>query len=146
MLPAAKAVLVGSCVRVAAKHSIHRLVKRWKRTESLMADDEHPGAGDHNPSHDELLNWCSPVDRWDFHWLDAYDFREPVALPKGARINMPAHFDHSAEDPADLSNPPVEVSWGKQTTNELSNGFLHRTRGDEHPANRPPKGTAQPLR
>src|SRR5262249_51555091 len=36
------------------------------------------------------------VDDWNFNWQGTYDFVEPVALPKGTRVEMVAHFDNSA--------------------------------------------------
>jgi hypothetical protein len=59
------------------------------------------------------------IDRWDFNWQDLYDLAEPVALPKGTRIDMVAHFDNSAANPTNPTNPPVTVGWGEQTTDEM---------------------------
>jgi hypothetical protein len=78
------------------------------------------------------------VDRWDFNWQDTYEFREPVALPRGTRIDMIVHFDNSAANPANPSKPPVAVRWGEQTTDEMCIGFLQMTRDAEHLGNRPP--------
>jgi hypothetical protein len=78
------------------------------------------------------------VDRWDFNWQDTYEFVEPVALPKGTIIRMRAHFDNSADNINNPSNPPVAVTWGEQTTNEMCIGFLQLTRDDEHLGNKPP--------
>ncbi|MDX2039528.1 MAG: ascorbate-dependent monooxygenase [Isosphaeraceae bacterium] len=72
------------------------------------------------------------IDRWDFNWQDTYEFVEPVALPKGTKIEMSAHFDNSEANPSNPSKPPLEVRWGEQTTNEMCIGFLQMTRDDEH--------------
>ncbi len=32
------------------------------------------------------------VDRWDFNWQASYDFAEPIALPKGTRVDMRRPF------------------------------------------------------
>lgn len=85
------------------------------------------------------------VDRWDFNWQDTYEFVYPVALPKGTRIDMLAHFDNSAANPSNPNKPPIDVSWGEQTTNEMCIGFLQLTRDDERLANRPPKGLSLPI-
>jgi hypothetical protein len=81
------------------------------------------------------------VDHWDFNWQDTYEFTTPVALPKGSRVEMLAHFDNSAENPRNPSQPPIEVHWGEQTTDEMCIGFLQLTRDDEHLDNRPPGAT-----
>ncbi len=78
------------------------------------------------------------VDHWDFNWQNTYDFTTPVALPRGSRIEMVAHFDNSAENPQNPSRPPIEVHWGEQTTDEMCIGFLQLTRDDEHLDNHPP--------
>ena len=85
------------------------------------------------------------VDRWDFNWQDTYDFAVPIALPKGTTIRMRAHFDNSADNPANPSDPPVAVTWGEQTTNEMCIGFLQLTRDDEHLGNRPPSRMTPPA-
>jgi hypothetical protein len=82
------------------------------------------------------------IDDWDFNWQNPYDFVTPVALPKGTRIEMIAHFDNSAANPRNPSKPPIEVRWGEQTTDEMCIGFLHFTRDDEHLGNRPPRPPA----
>jgi hypothetical protein len=78
------------------------------------------------------------IDQWNFNWQGAYDFVKPVALPKGTRLEMLAHFDNSANNPANPSKPPVEVHWGEQTTDEMCIGFLQVTFDAEHLGNRPP--------
>ena len=79
------------------------------------------------------------IDRWDFNWQDLYDLAEPIALPKGTRIDMVAHFDNSAANPTNPTNPPVTVGWGEQTTDEMCLGFLYLTRDDQHLDGLPPK-------
>lgn len=78
------------------------------------------------------------VDQWDFNWQDTYEFVEPVALPKGTKLTMTAHFDNSDKNPANPSKPPKEVRWGEQTTDEMCIGFLQLTRDNEKLNNQPP--------
>lgn len=79
------------------------------------------------------------IDHWDFNWQGTYDFESPVALPKGTRIDLLAHFDNSASNPSNPSDPPRDVRWGEQTTDEMCIGFLNRTRDAEHRGNQPPE-------
>lgn len=78
------------------------------------------------------------IDDWDFNWQTPYEFLEPVALPKGTRIEMLAHFDNSPGNLRNPSKPPVEVTWGEETTDEMCIGFMQLTRDAEHLKNRPP--------
>jgi len=78
------------------------------------------------------------VDQWNFNWQGTYDLATPVALPKGSRVEMLAHFDNSPKNPDNPSSPPKEVRWGEQTTDEMCIGFLQWTVDREHLGNRPP--------
>jgi hypothetical protein len=78
------------------------------------------------------------IDNWDFNWQGTYEFETEVAIPKGTRIEMAAHFDNSKDNPRNPSKPPVEVHWGEQTTDEMCIGFLQLTRDDEKLLNRAP--------
>jgi mono/diheme cytochrome c family protein len=78
------------------------------------------------------------VDQWNFNWQGTYDLVEPVALPKGTKIEMSAHFDNSAKNPNNPSSPPKDVRWGEQTTDEMCIGFVSWTIDDEHLNNQPP--------
>ncbi len=85
------------------------------------------------------------VDRWDFNWQDTYDFAEPIALPKGTKIDMLAHFDNSDKNPNNPSHPPRDVRWGEQTEDEMALGFLQMTRDAEHLGGKPPEGRTRPI-
>jgi hypothetical protein len=50
------------------------------------------------------------------NWQNPYEFLTPVALPKGTRVEMMAHFDNSTGNIRNPSKPPVEVRWGEETT------------------------------
>ncbi len=78
------------------------------------------------------------IDHWDFNWQGTYDFVEPIALPAGTRIDMLAHFDNSAANPANPNSPPRDVHWGEQTTDEMCIGFYQVTHDAEHLDGRPP--------
>ncbi len=91
--------------------------------------------------HDFLLSATRPdgskvtlikIDDWDFNWQGAYDFVTPVALPKGTKVDMLAHFDNSATNPFNPNQPPKDVTWGEQTTDEMCIGFLQRTMDAQH--------------
>ena len=64
---------------------------------------------------------------WDFNWQGAYRFADPVKLPKGTEISMTYTYDNSAANPRNPSDPPREVKFGEQTTNEMAFTFVQLT-------------------
>jgi hypothetical protein len=66
-----------------------------------------------------LLN----VPRYDFNWQLSYYLQQPKLLTKGTRIECTAHFDNSANNPAN-PNPKEDVKWGDQSWEEMMIGFM----------------------
>jgi hypothetical protein len=64
---------------------------------------------------------------WDFNWQGAYRYASPLKLPKGTRIEMQYTYDNSGANPHNPSNPPREVMFGEQTTNEMAFTFVTLT-------------------
>jgi len=62
------------------------------------------------------------VPRWDFNWQLRYEFAEPVLAPKGSVLRCIAHFDNSADNPAN-PDPTQVVHFGDQTWEEMMFGF-----------------------
>ena len=56
---------------------------------------------------------------WDFAWQDRYFFQKFVPLPKGTRLDAEIHWDNSAANPRNPSSPPVTVTWGEQSKDEM---------------------------
>jgi hypothetical protein len=63
------------------------------------------------------------VPKYDFNWQIGYIEAQPIALPKGTRIECTAHHDNSVNNPAN-PNPNVSVRWGDQTWEEMMMGFF----------------------
>jgi hypothetical protein len=61
---------------------------------------------------------------WDFNWQGNYRYAKPLALPKGTRIELEYTFDNSENNPRNPSHPPVRVTWGEETRNEMAVLFL----------------------
>ncbi len=61
---------------------------------------------------------------WDFAWQDRYFFQQAVPLPKGTRLDAEVHWDNSAENPHNPSNPPIPVTWGEQSKDEMGSVSL----------------------
>lgn len=59
------------------------------------------------------------IQDWDFNWQDRYDYKEPVLLPRGTRIDVAITYDNSASNPRNPCNPPRRVRWGVQSFDEM---------------------------
>jgi hypothetical protein len=66
------------------------------------------------------------VPRYDFGWQLAYELKQPLDLPVGARIDCVAHFDNSPNNKAN-PDPTKEVKWGDQTWEEMMIGWFTYT-------------------
>ncbi len=58
------------------------------------------------------------VPRYDFNWQTYYLFREPLQIPKGAKLVSTAWYDNSAANKSN-PDPKVDVKWGDQTWEEM---------------------------
>ncbi|MCU1325852.1 MAG: hypothetical protein JWN34_1222 [Bryobacterales bacterium] len=61
--------------------------------------------------------------KFDFNWQLGYEFAKPIVLPKGTRLESIAHYDNSANNKWN-PNPNIEVTYGPQTTDEMSVSFM----------------------
>src|SRR5262245_53993999 len=63
------------------------------------------------------------VPRFDFGWQTDYWLAQPLALPKGSKLYVSAHFDNSAANKGN-PDPTSTVRWGDQTWEEMMIGFF----------------------
>ena len=61
--------------------------------------------------------------KWNFDWQMGYQFAEPVAMPKGTKLQLVSHFDNSAANRFN-PDPTKRVVWGPQNWDEMSNCFI----------------------
>ncbi|HMV82791.1 MAG TPA: thiol-disulfide isomerase [Blastocatellia bacterium] len=66
------------------------------------------------------------VPKYDFNWQLTYFVKEPIAVPKGSRIECVAHHDNSANNKFN-PDPSITVRWGDQTWEEMMIGWLDYT-------------------
>jgi hypothetical protein len=64
------------------------------------------------------------IPNWDFAWQDGYIFSDMVALPKGTRLDGEVVWDNSASNPHNPSSPPVLVTWGERSFDEMGSVTL----------------------
>jgi hypothetical protein len=63
------------------------------------------------------------VPRYSFDWQTQYRLAEPLRLPKGTKIHCTAHFNNSANNPAN-PDPKAVVTFGEQTWEEMMIGWV----------------------
>ncbi len=56
---------------------------------------------------------------WDFSWQERYRFKDFVSLPKGTRLDAIVSYDNSAANKRNPSRPPVRVTWGEESNDEM---------------------------
>ncbi len=59
------------------------------------------------------------IPEWDFHWQGSYDFQKPLKIPGGSKLCGIATYDNTNNNDENPSNPPVDVSVGEATTDEM---------------------------
>ncbi|GAB4457735.1 MAG: thioredoxin family protein [Armatimonadaceae bacterium] len=92
---------------------MHLLGKEMKATATLPDGTVKP------------LIW---IQNWEFNWQMNYRYKEPIKLPKGTKVNLVAKYDNTAANPNQPNNPPREVRYGEQTTDEMCFLFMGLTR------------------
>ena len=73
---------------------------------------------------DGSTKWLLWIKDWDFSWQDQYQYKDPVKLPKGTRIDVAITYDNSADNPHNPSHPPKRVKWGEQSFDEMGSVTL----------------------
>jgi len=68
----------------------------------------------------ETLLW---VPRFNFNWQTLYSLTDPIAIPKGTRLIVTAHFDNSAKNKYN-PDPNKPVRWGDPTYDEMMIGWV----------------------
>ncbi len=58
------------------------------------------------------------VPRYSFAWQIIYYFSQPLSLPAGAKVEVTAHWDNSANNPNN-PDPRKAVKWGNQSWEEM---------------------------
>lgn len=63
------------------------------------------------------------VPTYSFNWQFTYQAKEPIALPKGTRIEVIGEYDNSANNPLN-PDPKKPVRWGSASEMEMMDGWL----------------------
>jgi mono/diheme cytochrome c family protein len=62
--------------------------------------------------------WLLSIPKWDVDWVEVYQYRHPVLLPRGTVIHWKVSYDNSAGNPHNPSDPPVAVHGGAGAAEE----------------------------
>jgi hypothetical protein len=89
---------------IAIRPRVHPLVV------SLQATAYRPDGSE------EVLIWTRG---YQFDWEPTYYFKQPIALPKGTRVDVIAYFDNSEGNPKNPNDPPKSQRWSELTTDAL---------------------------
>lgn len=65
------------------------------------------------------------INHWDFHWQDFYFFKYMQKIPAGSYLKGEATYDNTSANPHNPSNPPVWVTAGEGTTDEMFLVYFH---------------------
>ena len=65
------------------------------------------------------------IPHWDFHWQDFYFFRNLQKVATGYRIKGEAKYDNTVNNPHNPNSPPLNVSSGFNTTDEMFLVYFH---------------------
>ncbi len=82
----------------------HYLASRMKMTATLP---------------DGQVKTLLSIGDWNFNWQDQYYFRDLVSLPAGTKLDAEIHWNNSIANPNNPANPPVRVTWGEQSKDEM---------------------------
>ena len=63
------------------------------------------------------------IPRYDFNWQITYQYQQPLAVKAGSYLEVTAHYDNSADNPAN-PNPKARVRFGDQTEDEMMIGYF----------------------
>jgi Flp pilus assembly protein TadD/mono/diheme cytochrome c family protein len=73
---------------------------------------------------DGTRKWIVRIPNWDLNWQGVFRLKQPLFLPRGAVVSMRYHYDNSADNVRNPSNPPKRVTGGNEATNEMGHLWL----------------------
>jgi hypothetical protein len=63
------------------------------------------------------------VSHYDFNWQLVYRFQDPIRVEKGSVLTLTAHFDNSANNPAN-PDPTKTIRWGDKSEEEMLSNYI----------------------
>lgn len=56
---------------------------------------------------------------WDINWQAEYEYKTPVSLPKGTKLEMRISYNNSEDNPRNPNHPPKLVETGNRSEDEM---------------------------
>ena len=75
------------------------------------------------------------INNWDFHWQGFYNFRNILKAPAKTKLYAYCTYNNTSSNPNNPNTPPLRVSAGENTTNEMMLVYFSYTQyqaGDEN--------------
>jgi hypothetical protein len=63
------------------------------------------------------------VPHYNFDWQLVYRFQDPILVQKGSVLTLTAHFDNSAQNPAN-PDPTKAIRWGDKSEEEMFSNYV----------------------
>jgi Flp pilus assembly protein TadD len=73
---------------------------------------------------DGTRRWLIRIPDWDINWQAVYDYRRPIALPKGSQVGMRVTYDNSTANPRNPNHPPKRIRTGNRSEDEMGHVWL----------------------
>lgn len=73
---------------------------------------------------DGSRRWLMAINDWDFNWQGDYQFLSPLQLPRGTKLVMEYRYDNSTNNARNPNNPPKQVRYGMNSTDEMAELWL----------------------
>jgi hypothetical protein len=64
------------------------------------------------------------INDWDFNWQSLYQCEQPITLPAGTKVVLEGVHDNSAANIRNPYNPPRQITFGEQTSNEMTAALI----------------------
>lgn len=75
------------------------------------------------------------IPKWDFKWQGVYNFRNPLKVAQNSTLVAESAYDNTAANLSNPSSPPIQVTQGEATTDEMMLvffAFTYYLPGDEN--------------
>lgn len=71
-----------------------------------------------SPSQQDTINLIH-IPEWNFNWQGLYAFPNMIHIPAGYTIHCYGTFDNTTDNPLNPNDPPIWVTWGEGTEDEM---------------------------
>jgi peroxiredoxin len=144
-------------LRIPPHAADHRVEQSWRAPADMLLLAMFPhmhlrGKSFRYEAHypDGTRETLLSVPRYDFNWQHRYELAAPKRIPAGTTLRCIAHYDNSAANPAN-PDPNAMVRTGKQSSDEMFNGYFDLALADRAPPTAPehrpmafPRAAARP--